>query len=194
MLKDDSMATEIGDNIRETRKLKGFTLAHLAKQCDCSASLISQIETGTVNPSFGTLKTISDALETPLAMLLSNQQPANGTVYSLMKPAERKTLTVEGGVKFQLLSRGVNLDCEFILNEWPPGTSTGVQLYAHEGGESGLLLEGELEVEINDEVLRMEPGDTITLASSQPHRISNPGKKKAVAVWVNSVPWVFAIR
>ncbi len=188
------MATEIGDSIREARKLKGLTLANLAKLCNCSTSLISQIETGAVNPSFGTLKTISDALETPLTMLLSNQQPANGTVFSVMKPEERKTLSVEGGVTFQLLSRGINLDCEFILNEWPPGTSTGNELYAHEGGECGLLLEGELEVEINNEVHHMNSGDTITLASFQPHRISNPGKKKAVAVWVNSVPWVFAIR
>jgi transcriptional regulator with XRE-family HTH domain len=194
MLKNDTSTIDIGENIRQARKRQGLTLAKLAKQCDCSTSLISQIETGAVNASFSTLKTISDALETPLAMLLSAQQSANGIAYSLMTPTERKTLTVEGGVKFQLLSRGVNLSCEFILNEWPPGTSTGKELYTHEGEESGLLLEGELEVEINNHVQRMKPGDTVTLVSSVPHRISNPGRKKAVAVWVNSVPWVFAIR
>jgi len=194
MLKNDTSTIDIGENIRQARKRQGLTLAKLAKQCGCSTSLISQIETGAVNASFSTLKTISDSLETPLAMLLSAQQSANGIAYSLMTPTERKTLTVEGGVKFQLLSRGVNLSCEFILNEWPPGTSTGKELYTHEGEESGLLLEGELEVEINNHVQRMKPGDTVTLVSSVPHRISNPGRKKAVAVWVNSVPWVFAIR
>jgi len=84
--------------------------------------------------------------------------------------------------------------CEFILNEWPPGASTGRDAYTHEGEECGLLLEGTINVEIDGQTYRMKPGDTITLKSSVPHRIWNPGKQKAVAVWVNTVPWMFAIK
>jgi uncharacterized cupin superfamily protein len=88
----------------------------------------------------------------------------------------------------------VNVHFEFILNEWPPGSSTGKQPYTHEGEECGLLLEGGLEVEVNGKLYHMKPGDTITLNSSVPHRITNPGKKRALAVWVNSVPWLFSLR
>lgn len=184
----------IGKKIREVRKRKALTLSQLADQCQCSTSLLSQIETGTTNPSFSTLKSISDALGTDMAMLVAPDAAKIDSVFSLMTQKERKTLTTEGGVKFQLLSRGVNLACEFILNEWPPGSSTGKEQYTHEGEECGLLLEGELEVEINNEVHHMKPGDTITLFSTVPHRLSNPGKKKALAVWVNSVPYIFAIK
>jgi transcriptional regulator with XRE-family HTH domain len=193
-MKNENSSQDIGNNIRAARKRRGQTLAQLAEQCRCSTSLISQIETGTVNPSFSTLKTISDALGISMAMLVASNSFVNGISFSLMTAKERKTLVTEGGVKFQLLSRGVDLSCEFIRNEWPPGTSTGRERYTHDGEESGLLLEGELEVEINDTIHRMQPGDTITLVSSVPHRVSNPGKKKAVAIWVNSVPHVFAIK
>ena len=184
----------VGIKIRNLRKQKGMTLGEMARRCKCSSSLLSQIERGIVNPSFSTLKSIGDALETTLAQLVMEASTLEESFSSLMKQKERKTLTTEGGVQFQLLSRNVNVPFEFILNQWPPGTSTGKQPYTHEGEECGFLLEGELEVEVNGKIFQMKSGETVTLRSSTPHRISNPGKKKALAVWVNSVPWVFSIK
>jgi len=60
--------------------------------------------------------------------------------------------------------------------------------------ECGLLLKGELEIEVNGTVHHMKPEDTVTLLSSAPYRISNPGRKKPVAVWANSVLWVFSTK
>ena len=184
----------IGIKIRSLRKEKGLTLSEMARLCRCSSSLLSQIERGSVNPSFSTLKTIGDALDISLAQLVMEASTMEESSSCLMKLKERKILTTEGGVQFQLLSRNVNVPFEFILNQWPPGTSTGKQPYTHEGEECGLLLEGELEVEVNGKIHQMKPGDTITLRSSALHRISNTGKKKALAFWVNSVPWVFSIK
>jgi transcriptional regulator with XRE-family HTH domain len=184
----------VGIKIRDLRKQKGMTLGEMARRCGCSSSLISQIERGIVNPSFSTLKSIGDALEVTLAQLVTEASNIEESSSSIMKQKERKILTTEGGVQFQLLTRNVNVPFEFILNNWPPKTSTGRQPYIHEGEECGLLLEGELEVEVNGKTYRMKPGDTVTLRSSARHRISNPGNKKALAVWVNSTPWVFSIK
>ena len=129
-----------------------------------------------------------------MAWLVTETSSNNEVFHSLMEAKERKVLTTEGGVKFQLLSRSLDVPFEFILNEWPPGSSTGKEPYSHEGEECGLLLEGELEVEVNGTVHHMKSGDTITLISSVFHRISNPGDKKALAVWVNSAPWVFSTK
>jgi transcriptional regulator with XRE-family HTH domain len=188
------VSQSVGIRIRDLRKQKGMTLGEMARRCECSSSLLSQIERGIVNPSFSTLKSIGDALEITLAQLVMEASTHEESSSSLMKQKERKILTTEGGVQFQLLSRNVNVPFEFILNQWPPGTSTGRQLYTHEGEECGLLLEGELEVEVNGKMHRMKPGDTVTLRSSTPHRISNLGRKKALAIWVNSAPWVFSIK
>lgn len=184
---------EIGKKIRGLRKEKGLTLAGLAKLCRCSSSLISQIETGAISPSLSTLKAVSDALNMSMASLFEETSNRGHAPFSLMKAGERKTVATRGGVSFQLLSQGMNFPCEFILNRWPPGTTTGEELHHHQGHECGLLLEGELIVETDHKTYHMKPGDSITLSSTTPHRITNRGKKEAVAVWVNSVPWVFAI-
>src|SRR3972149_3111256 len=181
------VAYTLGVKIRGLRKQKEMTLKQMSILCRCTPSLLSQIERGTVNPSFSTLKAIGDALGTTVAQLVVEISPVGPSASSLMRSKERKSLKTEGGVQFQLLTRNLSVPFEFILNQWPPGTSTGEQAYTHEGEESGLLLEGELEVEVEGKVYPMKPGDTITLRSSAFHRISNPGNKNALAVWVNSV-------
>lgn len=108
-----------------------------------------------------------------------------------MTPKERKVVVIRG-VHFNLLSRTYDLGCEFIYNEWPPGSSTGEEEYVHEGVECGLLLEGELEVELEDRVYHLKSGDSITFPSDMPHRLNNRGKKMAKGVWVNSRPWIFS--
>lgn len=185
---------DIGAAIRQVRKKKRLTLAELADRCDCSSSLLSQMETGSVNPSFSTLRNISEALGVSMSSLLSANVVSPEQSYALMREKQRKSLTTQGGVNFQLLTRGMDFPCEFILNQWPPGSSTGLNLYTHEGKECGFLLEGELDVEIGDEKIRVKPGDTITFHSGVPHKVTNPGKKKAVAVWINTSPMVFAVK
>ena len=185
---------DIGTTIRRIRKEKGLTLTKLSEMCRCSPSLISQIETGSVNPSFSSLKSIGDALEISMAALFTAEHIPSEQPFSLMQEHQRKSLTTQGGVNFQLLSRGLDFPCEFILNHWPPGSSTGGKQYTHEGEECGYLIEGQLDIEIEGEIIHMKPGDTITLPSTVPHRVFNPGKKRAVAVWVNSKPMIFAIK
>jgi transcriptional regulator with XRE-family HTH domain len=184
----------IGQKIRDLRSEKGMTLGDLAEQINVSPSLISQLERGGVNPSISLLKLIADSFQTPLSSLLGEEDSKPEEVPHVMKEKERKTLTTEGGVKFVLLSGNYDLGCEFIYNEWPPGSSTGKEKYIHEGVESGILLEGELEVELEDKKYELKPGDSITIRSDIPHRLNNKGKKLAKGVWVNSKPWIFAIK
>ena len=187
-------AKSFGEKVRALRSQQGLTLADLAKKTERSVSLLSQIETGNVSPSFSSMQTIADALEVPLAQIIS-QGPAaeEGDSYHI-RESERKVLMTQGEVQHQLLSRGLPLSFEFNVVEVPPGASTGDYLYSHEGEECGLLLEGELVVESGRQVHHLKPGDSITMKSSLPHKLSNPGKQKARAVWVNSVPYIFSTK
>ena len=183
-----------GKKVRALRSQKNLTLNEMAKITKRSVSLLSQIETGKVSPSFSTMRIIADALDISLSQLILDEEANEARDYSLMEIRERKVLTTQGGVQHQLLSRNLTLPFEFISFEIPPGASTGEDLYTHEGLECGLLLEGTLEIHIGDKVYRMNPGDTITLNSSIPHKLSNCWKKKAKGVWVNSIPMIFSTR
>ena len=140
------------------------------------------------------MQSIADALDVPLSQLILQDESAVENDHALMKVRDRKVLTTRGGVEHQLLSRSLSPSFEFVINVLPPGGSTGKDLYAHDGLECGLLLEGELEVQVGKKIYSMKPGDSITLNSSTPHRVANRGTKKATAVWVNSVPFIFSTR
>ena len=183
-----------GKKVRTLRSQKNLTLHELAKMTKRSVSLLSQIETGKVSPSFSTMRIIADSLDISLSQLILDEEASEARDSSLMEVRERKVLTTQGGVEHQLLSRNLTLPFEFISFEMPPGASTGEELYSHEGLECGLLLEGSMEIQVGDRIYRMKPGDTFTLNSSIPHKFSNCGKKKARAVWVNSVPMIFSTR
>ena len=185
---------DFGRKIRAFRKQKKLTLAKLSEITQRSVSLLSQIETGRVSPSFSSMRIIAEALRVPIGRLIGEEDKVEEKDHALLKPEARKILTSLGGVQHQLLSRDLGPPFEFLTNELPPGTSTGKELYTHDGMECGLLLEGELEVQIGESVYHLKPGDSITLKSSIPHRISNLGRKRARAVWVNSIPMIFSTR
>ena len=189
----NSLVLTIGQTIRDLRNNKGMTLGELAAKLNVSPSLISQLERGGVNPSISLLKLIADALQVPLFSLFDKEETKAEEPSPLMMSNERKRVTT-GGVHFNLLSRNHDLGCEFIYNEWPPGSSTGKEKYVHEGIECGLLLEGELEVELGERTYHLKPGDSITYRSDIPHRLNNRGKKTARGVWVNSKPWIFSVK
>lgn len=180
-----------GKKVRTLRSQKNLTLQELAKKTNRSVSLLSQIETGKVSPSFSTMRIIADALDISLSQLILDEEASETRDSCLMEVRERKILTTQGGVQHQLLSRNLTLPFEFISFEIPPGASTGEELYTHDGLECGLLLAGTIEIQVGDKVYRMKPGDTITLNSSIPHKLSNCGKKTAKGVWVNSLPMIF---
>lgn len=183
-----------GEKVRALRKQKGLTLADLAKKTKRSVSLLSQIENGNVSPSFSSMQTIADALEINLGHMVAEETFIESANSCQMGADARKILVTQGGVQHQLLTHGMRLSFEYIVLEVPSGASTGEHLYSHEGEECGLLLEGELVLETHDQVHCLKPGDSITLKSSIPHRLSNPGDGTAKAVWVNSVPYIFSTR
>jgi len=94
-----------GKKVRTLRSQKKLTLQRLAKMTKRSASLLSQIETGKVSPSFSTMRIIADALEISLSQLILEEDACETRDSCLMEVRERKTLTTQGGVQHQLLSR-----------------------------------------------------------------------------------------
>ena len=182
----------VGEKIRTLRKQQGLTLADLAKKTSRSVSLLSQIENGNVSPSFSSMQTIADALKINIGQIVGSEPFVEADGSFLLEASARKILSTQGGVQHQLLTHGMKLSFELVIIEIPPGGSTGELLYTHDGEECGFILEGELSVETSGQVNHLNPGDSITLKSSIPHRLSNPGDKTAKAVWVNSAPYIFS--
>ena len=101
-----------GKKVRALRTKRNLTLHDLAKITKRSVSLLSQIETGKVSPSFSTMRIIADALDISLSQLILDEEANEARDFSLMEIRERKVLTTQGGVQHQLLSRNLTLPAE----------------------------------------------------------------------------------
>jgi len=63
----------VGERIKKFRLGKGLTLRDLSKRIDISISFLSDIENGRSNPSLERLKDIAAALNTPISVLLGEE-------------------------------------------------------------------------------------------------------------------------
>ena len=185
----------IGKRIKKIRIELGLKGIDLAEKSGLSPGFISQIERSLVNPSIDTLKKIGDALNIPIGILFEKPSSKEKTdEFSVNKSPvvhenQRKILSPNNGVIFYLLNPDMSGDIEFIYDILEPGATTGEELYSHPGEECGLILEGELEVQLEDKKYLLKKGDSITFKSTILHRKTNTGKSKSISIWANAPPW-----
>ncbi len=96
----------------------------------------------------------------------------------------RQTIALRGGVEWARLTANTEENAEFLEMTYAPGATSGESLSHHSGREFGLVLEGELTVELGFERYALKAGDSIIFDSSTPHRLTNACGKPMRALWV----------
>jgi transcriptional regulator with XRE-family HTH domain len=176
--------TDIGRRIREAREASGLTLRAVSSATGLSTSMLSLVERGRTSPSIGTLVSICDALGMPMASLFSGMDDAGAV---LIRSEETVSHSAEG------LTRRIIIDdrqhaLELSEHVYAPGSASGDTPTHHSGEEIGIVIDGHLEVEVNDTTYQLGAGDAVHFPSSSPHRFSNPRRRPARAIWVNIHP------
>ncbi len=110
----------------------------------------------------------------------SDGQGASPVVHA----AGRPTIDLKGGVTWARLTALAEKDAEFLEVSYAPGASSGAEMSHHPGREFGLVLEGELVVELGFDAHSLRTGDSIIFDSTTPHRLVNRSAKTVRAVWV----------
>jgi mannose-6-phosphate isomerase-like protein (cupin superfamily) len=75
-----------------------------------------------------------------------------------------------------------NYKLQMMLERYQPGADTGKSMLSHESEESGLVLQGRLELTVGDEVYVLNKGDAYLFNSTLPHRFRNTGREECVVV------------
>ena len=96
----------------------------------------------------------------------------------------RPTIELKGGVTWSRLTAHAEKEAEFLEITYAPGAMSGANMSHHEGREFGLVLEGELIIELGFESLTLKAGDSTILESTTPHRLVNRTDKPMRAIWV----------
>ncbi|MDI7258473.1 MAG: cupin domain-containing protein [Thermodesulfobacteriota bacterium] len=178
---------EIGKKIKAFRAVNKMTLKQLAQRAGCTDAYLSQLERGLANPSIMILKKIASALQIKVVDFFLEPQTEENDV--VLKEGERVNIVFKrGDAKIQMMVRSIqNKRMQpFYTTIEPGGGSKGS--YSHIGEEFGIVLQGELEINLNGKPYRVKKNESFYFSSQEPHSWSNPGKKKTVVIWVVSPP------
>jgi len=182
----------LGDKIRTLRKKAGMTQKELAERVNLTPSFISQLEKNLISPSLDSLLKLSEKLNTQPVYFLTEDE--SGPLQKMViTPAERQDIRLPAlkglDIKLQLLVSDVlNRRMEPYLLTMKEGAVIDGHFYAHKGDEFAYVIEGELEVEIQDEKQILRQGDSLYIGSTFPSKWSNIGKGEALLLWVLSPP------
>ncbi len=180
----------VGAQIRDLRKAKGLTISELAERIGRSVGYVSQIERDLSELSIPDLKRIAEALEVQISWFFhpTAAVPPEERAY-VVRRENRRRLNLTGiGVVEELLSPSLGGATEMILTRIPPRTATGREFVSRNAEESGLLLQGRMELTVGGQTFLLEEGDSFCFRPGEPHRVANPGDIEARIVWVVTPP------
>lgn len=172
-IKDDEDRL-VAMRLRVVRKAKGISQRELARRTGVGSGTISQIESMSIKPSVSVLKKILDGIPMNLATFFSFELLDDQT--NIFRRADQINIGAPG-IKYLLIGaqkpgRAIQMLHEF----YEPGTNSGRHALSHNGEECGVVIRGQLEVTIGDDVHTLGPGDAYYFNSTLPHRFRNAGE------------------
>jgi transcriptional regulator with XRE-family HTH domain len=191
----DASIETFGSEVRELRRARQMTLADLAEASGVSVSHLSAIERGGVNPSLAKISRIAEGLGVPEEWFFSRRD-GDGPLercYVVRRENRRNLNLLYGepadvsGYADSLLSSSLGGAFHMGISEYPPFSEQVVdEIYARDGEQHGLVLEGELVLTLEDEVITVRAGDSFSFPGSIRHATRNKSDKPARLIWVNS--------
>ncbi len=163
---------QIGQRIRARRNQLGLSLRELAERVDLTASFLSQVERDLTSPSIESLNRISQALQVPVFHFL--MEP-NGKCPVVRRDRRVRLNLPDSNLTYQLLTPDLNRKMEVFLAEREPGQEKITVPLGQETEEFIYVLQGQLEIQLGDEVYLLGPGDTVYFKGHHLRRLAARG-------------------
>ncbi|ADR18717.1 MULTISPECIES: helix-turn-helix domain-containing protein [Calditerrivibrio] len=170
----------IGERIKRLRHMRNLTLQDVANFTGFSKALISQIENNVVTPPITTLAKIAKVLN--VKMVYFFEDDLDFKEYYLVKKNDRKIAYREGakhGYIYEELAHIKNNDIFESFVVTIRSEPREKKLFSHEGYEFMYILEGGIRMYLNNDVVTLEEGDSISFSSKIPHYAETLGDKDA---------------
>ncbi|NOE34358.1 XRE family transcriptional regulator [Ruegeria sp. HKCCD7318] len=184
-----------GAEVRQLRKARQMTLAELATSSGVSISHLSAIERGTVSASLNKISRIADALGVPEEWFF-NHRSGSGPLERayVVRQSNRRNLNLlydepieQSGYADQLLSSSIGGGFCLGVSDYRPYSEQVVDQYFSRDGEMhGVILDGELELVMEDETVTLRTGDSFSFPGEILHVLRNVTDQPARMIWVNS--------
>ena len=193
-----------GENIRRAREAVKVSVRELARRIDVSASHVSQVERGLASFSVPTLYRVAQELGISMYSLFENpdapkakpsiideERAAAGQISLeeagvVQRSDERPKLDLTSGLTWERLTVRAEDGAEFIEVVYEPSvhvSSPPSEVVRHTGREYGIVISGDLTVQVGLSLTVLKQGDSIAFDCSIPHRFWNATDKQVRAIW-----------
>ncbi|MET9514799.1 XRE family transcriptional regulator [Streptomyces sp. NPDC002994] len=160
-----SIQEMLAANLRRARALHGLSLSELSRRSGIGKATLSQLESGSGNPTIETVFSLSRALEMPVSDLLDARPPGGLTV---VRADDVEVLSGEG-VDLRALRRIDTGDTVFEVYDQQFRADCRQESLGHTGTEHTVVQCGRLGVRVDRHEVELGPGDYVGFDASLPH-------------------------
>lgn len=173
----------VGQNVKELRARRGYTLDVLAGLSGVGRQTLGQIELGRTVPSLGTLWKIARAFEVPFSVLLA--RPTTGETRIFRSANAKRIVDADGRFSSRaLFSPDEKGGVEF-YELWIAGHGReDAEPHAPGTRENLIVTSGRLVLEVGKDRYELGRGDAIAFTADVPHSYVNPSPEEC---WMNLV-------
>lgn len=187
--KEQGPYLQIGEKIKSFREDNNLTLQDMAERTGLSTAVLSQIENHLISPPLGTLVRLTRALDLSPGHFFDQHADK---AFTIVRQAERRPVSrfaskrgVQYGYSYESLGHDMkDRHMEPFLVTLEPATLASPKPASHDGEEFLFVLEGEMEVTLDDHSDVLQPGDAIYYDSNIPHLVQCKGNEKALILAV----------
>jgi transcriptional regulator with XRE-family HTH domain len=173
----------IGPKLRQYRLKENLTLADLQALTGISKSMLSQIERGSVNPTFARVWRLTRSLGIGVGELLGEVKTGLDAphIYEHRKFDSTPAITSADGLCITRILSPIRqaLPVEWYEMVLKPGGSLRANAHGNGSWEHQTVISGRVIIEIGDNEVLLQQGDTLRYSAEQPHGIRNAGDTEA---------------
>jgi transcriptional regulator with XRE-family HTH domain len=156
----------------------------LATRSGLSANALSMIERSKASPSVSTLYKLAEALGVSITTFFASATERKQVVF--LKGDERTRLSFRRGIFEGLGGEQFVGRVEPFMLTLENNANSGPRPMTHTGHEFVFCVRGELEYQVERQIYRLAPGDSLLFAAHLKHKWRNPGRNVATAIIIIS--------
>ena len=190
---DAERIQRLGAKIRALRKERGLTLKVLAQLSGLSHPFLSQVERGLARPSMSSLHQISEALGTNASWLLAGSE--NTREATVVRASDTSVVPASELGDMDGVRRVVAPEASpFQVVEFSGAPESFREYWVHDGFETIYVISGVVDVDLDGKIFRLEPSDSISYDTRQPHRLRAATEETVKLLMIEASPGFTNVR
>jgi quercetin dioxygenase-like cupin family protein len=175
------ISADMGMRLKKAREGRGLSFFDVYLRTNIDVETLSQIEEGKIVPPLGSVIKLAKAFDLKMGYFISGEE---GKAYTVVRRDDREVTSrydpsreKHYGYAYESLApHKTDRTMEPFLVTLEPSEAEE-ERSTHDGQEFIFVLQGEMEVRLEEEVLILEAGDSIYYDSTVPHLVKCHGKE-----------------